>query len=166
MSSRHSHEPIGPVDEDRRAIAKVREEQAAIPMGIIASGVGVFLALIGFGVVPVAAGSVHAPMWIISASGAAFFCSGIAIVFNSRALSAFRFIGHIFGFLALVSMLSILSYFVYMRPGTPAIIQWGVGLLFGFIILMVILSYIPGSGVTRVQDGRSMSQRLEDRRRR
>ncbi len=150
MSSRHSHDPIGPV-EDRQLVAKAREEQASIPMGIVASGTGIFIALIGFGVIPVEAGSVHAPMWIIQAAGASFFFAGIAVAFNSRALASFRFVAHIFGFLTFVSMMSILYYFVYMRPGVPAVVQWSLAIFIGFFALGTLLSYIPGSGVTRVE---------------
>ena len=58
---------------------------------------------------------------------------------------------HIFGFLTFVSMMSILYYFVYMRPGVSAVVQWSLAIFIGFFALGTLLSYIPGSGVTRVE---------------
>lgn len=47
--------------------------------GLLAAGTGVFLMLIGFGVVPVNPRSVHGPMWIATAAGIAFLLAGISI---------------------------------------------------------------------------------------
>jgi hypothetical protein len=47
--------------------------------GLIAAAIGLFLLLVGFGVVPVKPRSVHAPMWVLSAAGLAFMLAGISI---------------------------------------------------------------------------------------
>jgi hypothetical protein len=47
--------------------------------GLLAVAIGVFLLLIGLGVVPVNPRSVHGPLWIVSAAGIAFMLAGISI---------------------------------------------------------------------------------------
>ncbi len=47
--------------------------------GLLAVAIGVFLLLIGLGVVPVNPRSVHGPLWIVSAAGMAFMLAGISI---------------------------------------------------------------------------------------
>jgi hypothetical protein len=47
--------------------------------GLIAAAMGLFLLLVGFGVVPVKPRSVHGPMWLVSAGGIAFMLAGISI---------------------------------------------------------------------------------------
>ena len=48
-------------------------------VGLIAAAMGLFLLLVGFGVVPVKPRSVHGPMWLVSAGGIAFMLAGISI---------------------------------------------------------------------------------------
>jgi hypothetical protein len=47
--------------------------------GLLAVAIGLFLLLIGLGAAPVNPGSVHGPLWIISAAGIAFMLAGISI---------------------------------------------------------------------------------------
>ena len=47
--------------------------------GLLAVGMGGFLLLVGFGLVPMNPRSVHGPLWIASAAGFAFMLAGISI---------------------------------------------------------------------------------------
>lgn len=47
--------------------------------GLIAVALGLFLLLVGFGIVPVNPRSVHAPMWTIWGAGVAFMLAGLSI---------------------------------------------------------------------------------------
>jgi hypothetical protein len=47
--------------------------------GLLAIGIGLFVLLVGLGLVPVNPRSVHGPMWIASAAGLCFILAGLSI---------------------------------------------------------------------------------------
>lgn len=150
--------------KDDLVAEQARQEKTAPVVAVFAAGAGLAVFLIGLGVIPVDRATVHAPMWIIAAIGGAFMCSGLSVLFTVSFFRAVRFLSGFFGFITLALMLTVMVHFVYLSPGMPLIIQFGVGLVVGIIALLIVLSYIPGSGVTRVSDGRTMAERLEDKR--
>ncbi|MEZ4537333.1 MAG: hypothetical protein R3D26_20380 [Cyanobacteriota/Melainabacteria group bacterium] len=164
--SRHEHAkmPAKWPSKDDLVAEQARQEKTAPVVAVFAAGAGLAVMLIGFGVIPVDRATVHAPMWIIAVVGGAFMCSGLSVLFTVSFFRGVRFLSGFFGFLTLVLMLTVMTYFVYIKPGMPLIFQFGVGLVVGIIALLIVLSYIPGSGVTRISDGRTMAQRLEDKR--
>jgi hypothetical protein len=58
---------------------KPASPRTAFVCGLIAIGMGLFLLLVGLGVIPVNPRSVHGPMWTISAGGVAFMLAGLSI---------------------------------------------------------------------------------------
>ena len=53
--------------------------RTTILCGLFAVAMGLFLLLVGLGVVPVKSRSVHGPMWIASAAGIAFMLAGLSV---------------------------------------------------------------------------------------
>lgn len=64
--------------------AMTRQQPASrrttILCGLFAIAMGLFLLLVGLGVVPLDPRSVHAPMWTASAAGIAFMLAGLSVL--------------------------------------------------------------------------------------
>lgn len=58
---------------------KPASSRTTLLCGLLAVAVGLFLLLVGLGVVPVNPRSVHGPLWIVAAAGISFMLAGIAV---------------------------------------------------------------------------------------
>jgi hypothetical protein len=110
--------------------------------GLIFIGAGMFPLLLGLGVIHVPASSVHAPLFIVTAVGAAFIAGGLAATLQGLGVSQNAFIMKILGLCLVCSMLTPFGWVVLGNSGADLFVRIIFGLLVGFFALIFLIATI------------------------
>ena len=124
------------------------------------AGVGLYLLAIGLKFLPVPAGSLHAPHWIMTALGCAVFCAGLAV--GLQCLGLIRtWIYKIVVAVILVSMLTPLAWLIF--GDSPLTMAFRIGFACPFALIL----FFALAGKTKIiqnPDGKPMAELLNERR--
>lgn len=104
-------------------------------LGLIVMAVGCFPLLVGLQIIKPAAGSVHAPLWVLAAVGVTFIGAGLSVLLQAIGLPKNSPINAILAILIILGMLTPFAWIVLGPSGAGIIGR----LLFGMPIAIVLL---------------------------
>jgi len=127
----------------------VNERQQTVLGGVLCIALGASVCMIALNILPYDDSKIHAPDWVISASGAVFMFGGLAMIFQANQL-----IVSVLGNLIVLSFACVTAWVAWLGPsehfsgGIPLLPhEFDVNVarvMFGAISVMCALMLIPG----------------------
>lgn len=114
-------------------------------LGLIVMAVGCFPLLVGLQVIKPAAGSVHAPLWILAAVGVTFIGAGLSVLLQAIGLPKNSPINAILAILIILGMLTPFAWIVLGPSGAGIIGRLLFGMPFAIVLLLLAAVFLmPG----------------------
>jgi hypothetical protein len=152
-----------PSPSERITQFSVRNQRLTKPtplIGLVAMIPGLFLLSIGLGIIH-PSGTVHGPLFLVSACGSAFFLAGVSIIFQGLGLNPRSWVNNVLGLLILGSMLTPFVWVAFLNNSIPPFARIMFGLIVCFILFIAAVvafaRFIPGVRVISRQDGESFT---------
>ena len=128
---------------------------------LFVAAVGLYPIAIGLKILPIPAHSLHAPYWVMTVTGCAFFFAGIAIGLQCLSLAK----SLLYKVVAAIILLAMLTPFAWLVFGDSTLpLFFRIAFASPFVIIALIL--LPGGKRTIIAnpDGKPLSELLKERR--
>jgi hypothetical protein len=159
MSKRKNLEyttPSSPPERAKHLYAQTTKPTLLV--GVLAMLPGLFLLSIGLGLIH-PTGAANAPMFVVTAIGAAFFFAGVSVTLQSIGLNPRSWLNHVLGLLIMGGMITPIVWMAFFNSAVSGFTK----VFFGFILFFVLFifalvafaRFIPGVRVIESGDGQT-----------